>query len=101
MGLNTAVLVLNDYISFIADRPDFGKELHNAMAETSGRPRDRHYYSGFDVLPAVHADYDQFIVIGQNRIRRFEDIEPEEAKKLMKHLAWRMGLKISFRKLYV
>lgn len=98
MGLNTAVIILNDRISFIAERPDFGKQLHDAMATTYGRPRDRHYYNGFDVLPAQHADYNQFVVIGQNRIRRFDDIEQEEAVYLLRELAFRLGVKITVRK---
>ena len=94
MGFNTAVMILNDRLHEIEKDPEFGDRLAGAISETYGRRGDGHY-GGFSVLPSQHADWNQMVVIGQNQIRRFEDIEPAEREVLLKRLARDAGYRLS------
>jgi hypothetical protein len=94
MGFNTAVMILNDHLNSIEKDAEFGERLGGAISETFGR-RGNGHYGGFSVLPSQHADWDQMVVIGQNRIRRFEDIEPAERDALLRRLARDAGYRLS------
>ena len=98
MGFNTAVIIHNDFLDRIAKDQKFGEKLEDAIRTTTHRPRDRHYYNGFDVLPSVHADYDQHIVIGQNSIRNFHDLSEDEAIRALKNLGAEFGFAVAIRK---
>jgi len=93
MGFNTAVMVLNDHLHRIEKDAAFGESLGGAISETYCRRGEGHYGS-FAVLPSQHADWDQFVVIGQNRMRSFEDIEAREREALLKRLARDSGYRL-------
>ena len=77
MGYNTTVVVINDALGLIADDPDFGRRLSEAVRELGmgNGPVDiaAHGKSGgihvnaATVIETHHADYDVFIRVGKNR----------------------------------
>lgn len=99
MGFNTAVIIHNDHLHDLSIDSKFGEKLENAIRETTYRPNERHYYRGFDVLPSVHADYDQYVVIGQNSIRNFRDLDESEAIRAFKKLGAELGFTVTIRKI--
>lgn len=97
MGFNTAVIIHNDHLDRIEDDPNFGRVLRQAIVETAGRPHEKRYYRGFDLLPSRHADFTQFVIIGQNSIRSIFDLTEDEAIAELKLAAAQLGLKIAVR----
>ena len=96
MGLNTAIVVLNDMLHDIEKDAGFGKKVADEVREAySRRPGYRGWQNSFAVLPSQHADYDQLVVIGGNMIRRFEDIKADERDALLKRLARDAGYRLS------
>jgi len=92
MGLNTAVMILNDHLHLIERNGEFGKDLYHAIATAH---RDGGDHGGFAVLPSQHADYDQVVVIGGNRMRAMHAIPEDEREKLLRGLARQYGFRIS------
>lgn len=95
MGFNTAVMVLNDCLHEIEKDPEFGRKLSEEVREAYSRRGHDGWHNSFSVLPSQHADWDQLVVIGQNRMRRFEDIKAEERDALLKRLARDAGYRLS------
>jgi hypothetical protein len=89
MGLNTAVVVLNDHLSFIETDEFFGAKVAEAVRDVH---RDGGHHNSFAVLPSGHADYDQVVVIGGNRIRRFDQCE--DAEQILRRLADSLGFSL-------
>lgn len=92
MGFNTAVMILNDQLHLIEQNADFGKDLRHAIAMAH---RDGGDHGGFAVLPSQHADYDQVVVIGGNRMRAMHAIPEVEREKLLRALAHQYGFRLS------
>ena len=67
MGLNTAMVVLNDHLHEIERDSHFGKKVAEAVRYAAGSRRQ--FTSGFSVLPTVHADTMQIVAVGGNTIR--------------------------------
>lgn len=65
MGLNTVLIVRNDFLHEIKDDREFGQKIYSAIIS---RGREYHGQS-FDVLPSAHADYLQIAAVGGNTIR--------------------------------
>ena len=95
MGFNTAVVILNDCLHEIEEDPEFGRKVSDEVRTTYSRHGRYGGHNSFSVLPSQHADWDQMVVIGQNRIRRFEDIEPDERDALLKRLGRDAGYRLS------
>lgn len=71
MGYNTVAVLYNDHTANIRDMPDFGRRVAQAMRGWSWHDRDPsavHFGSGM-IVSQAHADYDQVVVVGQNRGR--------------------------------
>lgn len=104
MGYNTVLVVYNDTVDWGAKDPDIGKRIHLAVRSWSDRHRDRSQLdiialsgggggaSYGQVCSQAHADYDQVVVVGQNRGRPLEDCtdlgvmtQRELAEALIKH----------------
>lgn len=74
MGLNTTVVVLNDALGDIAEDPEFGKRLADAIASARrGKPVNvaAHGSHGIScnaacVIETHHADYDVLVKVGGN-----------------------------------
>lgn len=66
MGLNTAVIVRNDFLHDIKKDDRFGEKLYHAICMAH---RDGGRNSSFSVLPSQHADTAQVVVIAANRLR--------------------------------
>lgn len=78
LGLNTTVLVLNDALGTIADDPEFGKRLADAVMQTFGAVRGTPVYvlarsrgggihgNAATVIETHHADIKTVVVIGGN-----------------------------------
>ncbi len=67
MGLNTAVIIRNDFLYAIKDDPAFGDKVYSAIIAHGRGP---YHGQSFDVLPSAHADYMQIVAVGGNSIRR-------------------------------
>lgn len=94
MGFNTAMVILNDQLNDIERDPHFGKKVSEAVREVYGN-RSANWHNSFTVLPSQHADWDQFVVIGGNTIRSFEDLPEDEKLSLVKRLARQAGYRLS------
>lgn len=68
MGMNTAMIIRNDFLHQIKDDPDFGRKVYNAVISAG---RDLFSNSAFGVLPSHHADYVQIVKISANSISHF------------------------------
>jgi hypothetical protein len=92
MGLNTAVIIRNDFLHEINEDPEFGRKVYRAVVS---RGREYHGQS-FDVLPSAHADYLQIAAIGGNTIRLLgyggAYIADDEAA--LRYLAGSMGFRL-------
>lgn len=95
MGFNTAVMVLNDCLHEIEKDSEFGKKLSDEVRDAYSRRGNDGWHNSFSVLPSQHADWDQLVVIGQNRMRRFEDIDAGERDALLKRLARDAGYRLA------
>ena len=76
MGFNTTVVVLNDALSYIAEDPEFGRRLYDAISNLSRDKRgyvSAHsvhggvYCNAATVIETHHADHDVTVVVGGNR----------------------------------
>lgn len=89
MGFNTVAFFLNDQSDQIESDPQTIPRLRRAMASGNGND-DRQYMT---VLPSVHADGDQVVMAGGNRVTPVAVLygcdHTEEA--LLKALADRLG----------
>lgn len=89
MGYNTVAFFLNDQACEIERDPRTLSRLNQAMASGHGNT-DRQYMT---VLPSVHADGDQIVMAGGNRITPIAVVygcdHTEEA--LLRALAQRLG----------
>lgn len=66
MGFNTVGLFLNDYAGDVGNTADLGPKVRHILG--SGCGGDPIY--GVTLLPSSHADNDQLILAGGNRITR-------------------------------
>lgn len=70
MGLNSTVVILNDYLGAIVRDPEFGRRLHTAIVS----PEDKTIYSvdgrasccAGKVLGTDHADFSHLYLVGGN-----------------------------------
>lgn len=90
MGFNTAAIIRNDYLHEIGSDTEIGQKIRSLVL-SNGRDQDYGYISGITVLPSEHADYDQLVVIGQNRIRPFRELSKDERTKMVRGLADLLG----------
>lgn len=91
MGMNTAVMILNDHLHEIAKDTRFGEKLASAIALANRNP----YTYGFNILPPVHADGMQIVAIGGNQIHRiglgnYRDSDVDLLRKLAHDLGYRI-----------
>lgn len=70
MGLNTAMIVRNDFLHEIRNDAKFGEKVWTAICHNGDKGRTPYLGQGFTVLPSSHADYMQVVAVGGNLIRR-------------------------------
>ena len=96
MGFNTAIVVLNDMLHEIERDAGFGKKVADEVREAySRRPGYRGWQNSFAVLPSQHAATDQLVVVGGNTIRTLEQLKPDDAERILRDMAFRLGLRVS------
>lgn len=99
MGYNTAVLVLNDYLSDIETDQAFGAKVAEATIQAHARmERVNILGTGVQVLPSEHADWTQIVLIGQNRIRRAATANGGSEEDVLREWAWQLGYDLRKRK---
>lgn len=93
MGMNTAMIIRNDFLHEIENDPGFGKKVAEAIRYV-GYPNPPYHGQAFDVLRPCHADYAQVIVISGNAIRRIEGYAgmwENTDEEIIRKLAYSMG----------
>ena len=92
MGLNTALIVRNDFLHEIRGDSEFGQKVYSAIIS---RGREYHGQS-FDALPSAHADYLQIAAIGGNTIRLlgFGGTYQSDDEAALRYLAGSMGFRL-------
>lgn len=93
MGLNTAMIVRNDFLHDVEEDPAFGQKVKTAVVFASHPEHAPYHGQSFDVLPPVHADGLQVVVIGGNGIRLMGVVLDYRAsdESILRELADRMG----------
>lgn len=94
MGMNTAMIVRNDFLHEIQKDRDFGSKVFNAIISAG---RGDYHGQSFDVLPCCHADYVQVVAIGGNTIRRLGGYAGTYAntdEEVLRNLADSMGFRL-------
>ena len=93
MGLNTAMIVRNDFLHEIKGDPEFGAKVWTAIAANGNEKRMPYLGQAFSVLPSSHADYVQVIAISGNTIRRlgYGGDYASSDEEILRSLARRMG----------
>lgn len=93
MGLNTAMIVRNDFLHVIRKDENFGAKVYAAIV---GNGRE-YYGQAFDVLSSTHADYVQVVVITGNTIRRlggYAGKYTNDDEQVLRFLADSMGFRL-------
>lgn len=96
MGLNTAMIVRNDFLHEIKDDPKFGEKVWTAVCYSGDEDRMPYLGQAFTILPSSHADYMQIVAIGGNCIRRlgFGGGYRATDEEMLKQLAFEMGYRL-------
>lgn len=92
MGLNTAVIIRNDFLHEINEDSEFGRKVYSAVIS-----RGREYHGqAFDVLPSAHADYLQIAAIGGNTIRLlgYGGTYRSDDEAALRYLAGHLGFRL-------
>tara|TARA_Y100000310_G_scaffold209426_1_gene210052 strand:- start:9656 stop:9982 length:327 start_codon:yes stop_codon:yes gene_type:complete len=100
MGFNSTLIVLNDRLHEIAETPDYGKQVADAI-QMHGYDHRKPYVVGTEVITVNHADITNIIASGGNHAsvmmqtmnggRHHRD---EDKLSLLKRLADEMGYHI-------
>lgn len=99
MGYNTAILILNDQLNELARDSNAGKELAGAVLEASATGRTVWMpLTGGQVLPSVHADLTQVVLIGGNRIRCVMSSFSDEEDEILREWAAERGYELRRKK---
>lgn len=95
MGLNTAMIVRNDFLNEIEEDAQFGKKVAEAIRYADS-PHAPYHGQSFDVLPCSHADYLQIVVVGGNSIQRlgYGGTWTAEGAEILRQLADSMGFRL-------
>lgn len=106
MGFNTTVIVMNDAVDQIANDPDFGKKLAQAIMHLSvdRKPGDvsaGNHVNAATVIENHHADNTTLVAVGGNFAtellqtgrRRHHEVQGQE--QLLRDLADKLGYRIS------
>lgn len=96
MGYNSVVLILNDRLNEIS-RPDFGKNLADAIREISGTGEPvelRGQFGQTMVLSCQHADIMQIVAVGGNTGRvigtgSYDDTDDQLLQKMAKRAGYK------------
>lgn len=94
MGMNTAMIIRNDFLHEIRKDDNFGAKVYAAIV---GNGRE-YYGQAFDVLPSCHADYVQVVAISGNTIRRLEGYTgtyTSSDEEILRNLADSMGYRLT------
>lgn len=94
MGLNTAMIVRNDFLHQIQNDRDFGSKVFNAIISNG---RGEYHGQAFDVLSSVHADYVQVVAISGNAIHRlggYAGNYTSSDEDILRNLADSMGFRL-------
>lgn len=92
MGYNTAAIILNDQLSDVRDDPAIGKKIY---AEVGRSRSDGYVGHGMVVLPSMHADTAQIVVIAANSIALLGHSHWRDTPEdLLRGLADQMGFRV-------
>jgi hypothetical protein len=93
MGLNTALIVRNDFLHEIKDDAEFGQKVYGAIVSNGRGP---YHGQSFDVLPSDHADNMQIVAIGGNIMRRlgYGGYWTATDEDILRNLADSMGFRL-------
>ncbi|TDR90265.1 hypothetical protein [Enterovirga rhinocerotis] len=102
MGFNTVAVLYNDHTHRIAEGGEFGASMAAAMQGWLRRDRDRlaTWFGSGMIVSQAHADYDQVVIVGQNRgcpIHEANDLG-WQALDQMKDCLERHGYKVTKRR---
>lgn len=105
MGFNTTVVVMNDALDQIANDPDFGKKLAQAIMHLSvdRKPGDvsaGNHFNAATVVESHHADITALVAVGGNFATPLlyacgYHHTPEDREILLRALADALGFRIS------
>lgn len=96
MGMNTAMIIRNDFLHEIEKDAEFGRKVAGAV-RCAGYPNPSYHGQAFDILPSAHADYAQVVVITGNTIRRLGGYAGTYANtdaEILSNLADSMGYRL-------
>jgi len=77
MGFNSVAVIYNDNFAQAADDPLAGKRMVDAWREIGwghSPPGIEGWFGYGQFICQSHADYDQIVVVGQNRGRRIQEV---------------------------
>lgn len=96
MGNNTVGLFLNDFAAEIERAPDLGGLIARQLRSGNGAEIG---WQALTMLPCCHADYDQVIIAGGNRINRVALLRgcDHTAEALLHKLADHLGYSLTKR----
>lgn len=101
MGINTTVLILNDYLHDIEKDEGFGFRLSGGIqAHNLGSKSDLYIGHGTKIISSVHADYSSLLVVGENTGSRlaisknYKIPESDVNLELLKQAADNLGYKL-------
>lgn len=75
MGFNTVVVIYNDRLHEIEESGPLGARLADAVRAFGFDRQGDGYFGAGKVVSLAHADYDQVVVVGQNRGRPIQEAE--------------------------
>lgn len=76
MGFNSVAVIFNDHLHDIKNSSTFGSDVYYAVREVDLNPNNRDlkgYFGSGMIISSAHADFDQLVVVGQNRGRLLRD----------------------------
>lgn len=84
MGYNTVAVLYNDVLDIIRREPKFGEIVYQGFLgyQQARNPRDANFVYG-EIISCEHADYDQLVVVGQNRGRQLRDVDDPSPMMLL------------------
>ena len=100
MGFNTAALILNDGLHNIQQDTEIGQKIYSAIATAhrdGGDISSGGHYGVMTVLPPVHADYFQVVLIGHNTIKRLSTAFSSDPEAILRGMADEMGYSLRKR----
>lgn len=102
MGFNTALIICNDQLHTLAERPNAGKLIQDVIHRAShgeyreGERRSGPAYGPFGIgaLPSQHADDGQLALVARNSIKLVGTCWTSDPLEAIKQVADQLGYKL-------